>query len=356
MPQDVVQQITDALPEWDDFVRSHPDGTIYHLNGWRRALEASFPHISGHLLIIRDIRTGQIQAGLPICHVQSRLLGNRWVSIPFAPFCDPLTTSDGNRDMLIKAAIEQHALSSSDYIQLRFIKPGPADSQFGFSESRFYKYHRLSLDKDLQTLRQNVHADAVRRMLNRAERKGVTISPASGMSDMSAFYSLFLQQRQQLGLPPIPRLFFESLWKAFSPGDLVSFHLARFESRVVGASFGFRFNGLAMPEFLVVDPEYRSQGVTQALYWHGITEACQENCRYYGFGRTAESTKGLMRFKQRWNTEQLDILESFYPAAKNAVLHEKEKSGAYRVISTMARVSPPLVRKLLGNFCYRHMG
>src|SRR5262245_12400266 len=79
--------------EWDEFVQHHEWGLVGHLSGWKRAIEETFAHIRGQVLVLRSSDTGAILAGIPVYEVESRFVGNRTVSIPFATLCDPLVSS-----------------------------------------------------------------------------------------------------------------------------------------------------------------------------------------------------------------------------------------------------------------------
>ena len=66
---------------WDDFVRAQPDGTFFHLSGWRRVIERAFNHRTYYLVAER----GRTLTGvLPLTHVKSLLFGSSLVSNAFA--------------------------------------------------------------------------------------------------------------------------------------------------------------------------------------------------------------------------------------------------------------------------------
>ena len=95
----IEQLSTTELPEWDAFVQRHPWGVIAHLSGWKRAVEQTFQHIRGEVVVVRE--GGRIVAGIPFYDVRSFLLGNRTVSVPFATLCDPLVSSPEQLETLI---------------------------------------------------------------------------------------------------------------------------------------------------------------------------------------------------------------------------------------------------------------
>ncbi|MCW5570588.1 MAG: hypothetical protein KIT78_05795, partial [Steroidobacteraceae bacterium] len=68
---------------WDDFVRAHPDGTFFHLAGWREVLRRAFGHRT-HYLVARA--GGEVRGVLPLAEVKSRLFGHSLVSTPFCVY------------------------------------------------------------------------------------------------------------------------------------------------------------------------------------------------------------------------------------------------------------------------------
>ena len=92
--------------KWDSFVETHPSGSIYHLSGWKKVLEESFKHITGEILAICEEDSSEIVAGLPLYLVNSKITGKRYVSSPFANFCDPLTSDPEDAKLLLTILLE----------------------------------------------------------------------------------------------------------------------------------------------------------------------------------------------------------------------------------------------------------
>ena len=78
-----VVQVGESEDElWDDYVRSHPDSSFYHLSGWRRAITSTFAR---RVLYLR-VKSGDKTRGvLPLVRLKSLAFGDFLVSVEFLP-------------------------------------------------------------------------------------------------------------------------------------------------------------------------------------------------------------------------------------------------------------------------------
>ncbi|MDH3282419.1 MAG: hypothetical protein OEQ18_15005, partial [Gammaproteobacteria bacterium] len=88
-------------PQWDAFVRSSPQGTFYHLSGWRSLIENHLHHPAYYLYCEN---AGQIEAVLPLVHVKSLLFGNALISVPFLVYGGPVASNSNALDQVLEAA------------------------------------------------------------------------------------------------------------------------------------------------------------------------------------------------------------------------------------------------------------
>jgi len=68
---------------WDEYVRKSDRSTFYHQIGWKNVIERSYKHKPIYL-IAKD--NGEIKGLLPLFLLQSRIFGNRLISVPFGPY------------------------------------------------------------------------------------------------------------------------------------------------------------------------------------------------------------------------------------------------------------------------------
>ena len=66
---------------WDRYVRGHSEGSVYHLAGWQRAVEAATNSEDRSIVALDG---GAIVGGVPLGLVRSRFFGTSLISAPFA--------------------------------------------------------------------------------------------------------------------------------------------------------------------------------------------------------------------------------------------------------------------------------
>src|SRR4051812_35879405 len=88
-------------PAWDAYVQRSPEGTLFHLSSWSRAVGRTFRHAPAHL---RAERGGTTVGVLPLFHVKSRLFGSMLVSTPNAVYGGSIADDPDVHRALIAAA------------------------------------------------------------------------------------------------------------------------------------------------------------------------------------------------------------------------------------------------------------
>ncbi len=346
----------DSDPRWDAFVEAHPLGQIYHLSGWKRALESSFAHIRGFFPVIEDCATGRIRAGLPLYCVNSLLTGKRLVSIPFATLCDPLVSTSEDLQSLLDAASVLARDLRAGWIHIKTFASAHLPSDHDFVAGPSYRHHYLLLDEPPTKLLRRFHASSVRYTLRRCEKLGLTVENGDSRQDLMAFYGAYVATRRRLGLPPQPLRFFEQLWREFEPAGRLRILGARHQGRALGFILLLQFKGRVSWECIGEDPGFRTLNPTYFLVWQAIQQSYDEGGKIFDFGRTSPQNHGLMDFKRRWGTLMCELPEFLLLLKGSAPKERSEASTAYRLVRAVTPRLPKKAVVLLGELCYRHMG
>ena len=343
------------MPGWDAFVEKHPLGLIYHLSGWKKVLENTFNHIRGHFLAIEDDKSGEIIAGIPIYTVKSRLTGNRLVSIPFATLCDPLISSPNDMKMIWSAIVELFEKLGGSYIEMRTWRFNSLKNNPNFPTLSRYKHHYLILDRRPDDIKKLFNRNCRRNILKALESP-LKLKIASTENELRDFYSLFLQTRKKLSLPPIPYKFFQALWQVFFSKGNVTLLIAQHRGRSIAALLILKFKNLVVGEAIGECAEYRKYRSSYFLFWNVITLSCKEGYRKYSFGRTSQINKGLLSFKRNWGTVEETLSDIFYPQEICQKMEKREFSWKYNAVKKIAERTPNSLFHMLGDIVYRHMG
>ncbi len=346
-------QLIDPIkdPRWDKFVEAHPFGWICHLSGWKKVLEQSFNHMKGYYFVLMD-RSGKIKAGLPVFHVRSWITGNRMVSVPFGTLFDPLVSSPRTLDMLLSRVFVLQRTMKARYTEIRTLHT--ADLFQGVSAISLYKHHFLMLDREPEQLKRTFHRSCVRQRISRGIKSGLCMKTGKNESDLQEFYRLQLMTRKRHNLPTQPYRFFRLLWNTFYPSGRVCVLLALKDDRTVAAMMLFKFRNRVSVEYAASDDFFMKMSPNHFLFWKAIKLAWQEGYKMFDFGRTASDNKGLMDFKRRWGTQEVDLPQVFLP--ENACNEAAVNGWKRRLVMQLCRYAPDVFQKIIGDFCYHHLG
>jgi serine/alanine adding enzyme len=340
-------------PAWDQFVEAHPQGWLCHLSAWQRVLNESFPHIQGHLVVIRG--GASIRAGLPVYCVRSWLSGNRLVSIPFATLCHPLATHPEDTARLLDAVLEFSRTTGSRYVEIRAMRPLMDGVVDRFARSDGFKHHCLAVEAGPEALRKRFDRSCVRQRIDRALKSGVDVATVSDDRGLRQFYALYLKLRSRLGLPPHPYRFIRALWDTFSPSGRVQVQLAMHGGVPLAGILLFRFNGRVSAEYLVSDDSRRDLSPNHLLVWNAIRKAHEDGFRVFDFGRTHVANASLVDFKGRWGTTVSDLPVYYHPPSHG---RSPEAGDSRLKLASRAafRRMPEWCSRWLGERIYSHMG
>jgi hypothetical protein len=345
--------------EWDNFVLRHPLGSLYHTSAWKRVVEQAFPHIRGRFLVLRVGGSDQIQAGLPIYKVSSWLLGSRLVSVPFATVCDPLVATLAEWDALAPELEKERDRTRSKKLEIRAVlSPGIMPPSFG-SKSLF-RHHALPLDLDFDALCLRFDKQSVRQKAEKARRAGVIVEERSNEGGMVASHSMLATTRRRLSLPPMPYRFFEAMQRNL-PAEHLKIFLAYQNEKPIACHIVLIFKDQWISEYSA-NADGAISGVNQLLYLETIRQACAQSARKFSYGRTSINSDGLLAYKRRWGTIEEKLTDYVLPQDHGNETQvpqaesRQEDSRLYTLCKQVIAKAPLPVCKMIGDFCYRHLG
>jgi hypothetical protein len=340
---------------WDAFVHRHPHGSPYHLSSWKTALEAAFPHIRGRFLVLNRPGANAICAGLPVYTVKSRILGNRLVSVPFAAYCDPLVENASDVSAFLANIRRDLAEAGAGRYELKTWRFTSIGSDSTFQVAQRYLHHFIPLDADPADLFRRFSATSVRHMIAKAPKHAVAVCQGHGAPFLDAFHRIHVETRVRLGLPPLPRILFESLTSSALPNP-ATLHFAFLRDQPVAAILSLRFRDMVAIEFAGDLPEHRKSGANQWLYWELLREACLGGYKWLSLGRTGLDSPGLRAYKLHWNAREEELCTRIVPGTSVGRHRHPFNGAAHKLSRICLRVLPRRLVTRFGEFCYRHLG
>ena len=271
---------------WDDYVNQHPQGTFFHLSGWRKVIEQAYGHDTYYLLA----KQGDTILGvLPLGHIKSRLFGNALISNPFCVYGGAIADTDALRTHLESAAEQEAIRRNVDYLELRNLKQTHND----WPVKNLYVTFRKEIDPDPE-----VNMKAIPRKQRAMVRKGIKAELVSHIeNDVDTFFYIYSISVRNHGTPVFSKKYFALLKKVF--GNQCEVRVVTQGQNSISVLMSFYFRDEVLPYYGGGLPAARKLKAFDFMYWDLMQSACQKGIRIYDYGRSKIGT-GSYHFKKNW--------------------------------------------------------
>jgi FemAB-related protein (PEP-CTERM system-associated) len=330
---------------WDAYVHAHPEGTFYHLSGWRRIFEDKLGHRAHYLMCESG---GELRGVLPLVQVKSLLFGNALISCPFLVYGGPLASGDEFEKSLVERACELARELRVDYLELRNRQPlGVADSSWQRVNS--HVTFRKDIDPDPQVNLQAIPRKQ-RAMIRKGENAGLTWRLDD---DASSLYAAMLECKRNLGTPFFGRSYLQAIKDEF--GEAVEVLTVNHGRSLVCSVMSFRFRDEILPYYGGGGDLARQYKGNDFMYWSVMEKACREGVRVFDYGRS-QVDSGAYRFKKHWGFEPEALAYQYYLVAADSVPNMNPSNPRYRLAINMWKRLPLSVAGVLGPPIAKRLG
>ena len=363
----VVETDPDTDPRWEPFIRTHPDGTIYHHPAWLKALEQEYGQKAVHLACEDD--DGQLLAVLALLYTRGlpfnlggAMAGRRLSSLPRTPLGGPLSKHREAMAAIVRAAVS--LTSQNPGIQLQIKTQGTELDGLvdGVVRTPWRDSYLLELPEDPAKLRfgNNVMRHRIKWAVNKATKLGLQVRVAENEEDLRAWYGLYLDAMRRNTVAARSYRFFQSLWHLLYPKGLMRLLIAeRIEGgqrRLLAGSVFFMYGRTVSYAFTGCKREDLSLHPNDLIQWHAIHDACGKGFHRYDFGEVPEDHQQVANFKSKWGAEPVPLYRYYYPAPRVSPSFDGTPIGRIRRLTAAAwRRMPLRTTALLGDWIYSHL-
>ena len=308
--------------DWDDFVRSRRDASIYLLSGWSRVLRDAL-RFKVHYFEARS-QEYKLVGVLPLA-VQRSFLGVFATSVPCFNYGGALCASDSH----IRVHLMERARALADAEGCAYVEFRDRIACDGPWSPRLDKVCMLlDLPGDAQLLSQQLGAK-LRSQIRRADREGPVVQ-RGGHELLNDFYSVFSANMRDLGTPVYPRAFFEFILRAFP--ELCTLVVVRSPRGPAAAGFLVSHGGCTEVPWAACRAEAKSLGYNMRLYWELMDAAIARGSSTFDFGRSTVGS-GTYRFKEQWGARPQQLYWHRWERAPSV-----RSSGAGRIMRMASSV------------------
>lgn len=292
-----VETVRTILDEWDDYVVSHAQGTVFHTSRWQRLIQSAFGHEPQHL-VARDGKT--IVGLLPLFLVRSRIFGRMLISTPQAAYGGILADSDEIHDVLLRRAQQLADHSEVRFLELR-------DRIAGKLPTRdLYVTFRQELfphpEKNFLRIPRKTRAECREGIRHGLEFKADAI-------DVERFYAIYSRSVRDLGTPVFSRRLFAIGKDEF--GERCKIFSVHWQGKPVAAVWTLLFKDEVLPYYGGSLRAYNRLAVNNFMYWMLMKWGSENGYRIFDFGRSKKGT-GSFDFKKRWGMVMNDLPYQYY--------------------------------------------
>ena len=328
---------------WDAFVRGRPDGTFFHLAGWKRVIEKAFGHKTFYLAARR---AGSVVGVLPLTLVRSLLFGNSLISNAFCVYGGILAADEEAREALSAVAIEIAKTEHVDCLEFRSVTP--AHSGWVPKENLYVTFRRaIAADND-------VNMKAIPRKQRAMVRKGISNGLKSQCdTDVERLHHIYAHSVRNLGTPVFSKRYFQCLKDEF--GDACDVVTVVQGEKPVASVMNFYFRGEVLPYYGGGLTEARDLAANDFMYWEVMRRAADRGCRSYDFGRSKTGT-GAYHFKRNWGFEPTPLTYEFYLVKAQKIPEVNPLNPKFRAFIGLWRRLPLPLTKWLGPAIVRGIG
>ncbi|EHQ36688.1 lipid II:glycine glycyltransferase FemX [Methanoplanus limicola] len=342
-----MRKILRQIPEneWRKYINCCSNATIYHTPEWKTFLEKTFGYKPYYIFATDEY--GQLAGMLPQFHVKSILTGNRLCSVPFSHECGCLG------DNYICTALTNEAINLNRQLNIGKIEIRDSINNSVFEGKSTFCTHKIELSQNLDEIWKKMDKGSVRWAVNKAKKLGVKVNSSINIEDLKEFYELNCITKHNLGVPCHPWDFFKNLFD-FLEGH-VKMYLSEYNGNIIGGGIMLYYKDKVIYGYGAANPDYLKLYPYNAFIWKSIEDACINGYQMYDFGRTSYDNTGLIKFKERWGTQEKKLWYSYYPKYTNSSLKDRN-SGYSQFANKAVRVIPMPIYKAFSKSIFSHLG
>lgn len=380
---------------WDNYVRNHPQGTVYHLYGWQNIIKKTYGHRTYYLIATEDkpefmarndkkakgyelsamrdgLNANPVVGMLPLVHIKHFIFGNRMISMPFLDYGGILADDRNTENALLSHAAKLSRELKVRIIELRQIEPLSRINEIG---SLYQKSpnnpinqinetnplacvtdsHRvrmlLRLPENAESL-MNSFKSKLRSQIKKPIREGCRAAVGHGEL-VDDFYQVFSTNMRDLGSPVHSKRLIKNVLIEFPHEARICMVFKGDQPLAASLVIGFR-DTLENPWASSLR-EFSRLGPNMLLYWTMLEHACNSRYKYFDFGRSSPGA-GTYRFKAQWGSKAI-ALNWHYISVDGHPIDKRisEKSKFEKAIRYWQKL-PVQITKIIGPSIRKHIG
>ncbi len=335
-------------PRWDDYVKSHKQGSFFHLSGWQTVIKNSFSHSCYYLYAELE---GQICGVLPLVEVNSKLFGHALISTPFCVYGGAITDAED-----ITRQLEQHACELAeqlevDYLELRYKEQQNSSLLLKQASSTF----GCHLGDDKEQILANVKKKQ-RAVIRHSLKNELSFKTTQKNNDQTfdAFYQLLSTSYRNLGTPIFSKKYFQQLVEVFG-NDVDIAVISDKENKPSNTVMNFYFNEQVLPYYGGGTNDARYLKSADFMYYQVMCSAREKGFTWFDFGRS-KNDGGPYKYKKHWGMEPKPLYYYYHLVKAEGLPNLSPNNPKYKLFIGLWKKLPLKISQLAGPFLSKYLG
>jgi FemAB-related protein (PEP-CTERM system-associated) len=333
----IIQEFHEGIAgRWDGFVSGHAGGSLFHLTGWKRAIEKTFGFRSCYFYAERG---GEITGILPLFAVNNWVIGNCLHSVPFGVY-GGICAADAESHEALLTHVRKVAVAR----QVEHLDLHQRDGELfrDFHSNALYVAFTTRLSANPEENLKKLPRDT-RYMIRKGEKAGLRAQ--HGLEQLDDFYPLFCDSMRRLGTPVFPVSLFKNLIQEFSSqADLTMIYSGQ---RAVSGVISFIFRDSFLPYYAGANNLAPGLAANNFMYWHLMKHAAERGFTSFDFGRSKKNT-GAYQFKSQWGMTVETLNYQVYLVRRKTVPNFSPLNPKFEMATRVWRQLPTGLTRSLG--------
>lgn len=333
---------------WEEFLKNH-EHKIFHLYEWKQFIEKTFKKTKA--IYLAAIENNEIKTIFPFFYISHPIFRKKVISCSFSEYGGP--TGDPSYLQDIIKEISRKYSNIADYLEIR----GGFEIFEEFLEKnlkKYLEYKRSILPLTSVESNWKIIDKWKRKAINKADRNGI-LTREINENKIDDIYQLYLKNMKVFGSPPYSKKFFINFYDIFVKNDLGKCFGAYYNNELVSVLLGFNCSKQVYATTAVSDREYLKFRPNDAVHWHYIKWAIENNYKTFDFGRVSEDT-GHFQYKKKWGCEFKDLNHYYLFWNKKEKEHFDPKNKKYSRSIKLWKKTPLFLSKRIGPWLREGMG
>lgn len=329
---------------WNDFVKNHPHGKIYHLVEWGEIIQKTF----GHTPFFVFIKNNEMLDGvMPLIKFNSPVFGKFAVSMPFVNYGGILFNQVNEFQDVVNFLSEFQKREKMKFIEIRY------DSRFDVELP--YKQHKVTFMLDLPSDEDQLWKSFKSKTRSQIRRplKENMYARTGGIELLDLFYQVFAHNMRDLGTPVYTKKFFKNILTTF-PDDAFLVVVFSKDDIPTASSFLLKFKDTMEIPWASSIRKYNRFSPNMLLYWESLKLAIQQGLTIFDFGRCTPGS-GTYRFKKQWGAQEMPLFWYYILPEFQALPEMNPQNSKFNLAIKVWQRLPIFITNAIGPKIIRHI-